>query len=73
MPPRQLMCPDMVCVCVGGVTVSVQSKLCLCVCAPVFSLLRNECVTTKVCVPGMECVCAPMVCECASGMQCASV
>lgn len=32
---------------------------------------KNECVTTKVCVPGMEHVCTPMVCECASGMQCA--
>lgn len=27
-------------------------------------------MTTKVCVPGMECVHSPMVCECASGIQC---
>lgn len=43
---------------------------CACVCVPVFYSLRDKCVTMKVCVPGMECVCAPMVCECASGMQC---
>lgn len=42
-------------------------------CAPVLPPLRNECVTTNVCVSGMECVCVSMVCQRASGMQCVCV
>lgn len=36
---------------------SVQGS-CACVCVPVLYPFRNKCVTMKVCVPGMECVCA---------------
>lgn len=57
---------------VHGVIVNIQGRQCLRMC-PVLPPPRHECVTMNVCVSGMECVCAPMVCECASGMQCARI
>lgn len=66
--PARLVCLDGV----RGVTANIQGRLCLRAC-PVLPLPRKECDRECVCVRDGMCVCAPMVCECASGMQCVHI